>query len=112
LLNLLVDNCAKGPPSWIYLYGWPVYYSSGSTSSAAAHLAKRLKGHGVNVSSPVTAPIDLNQGTLIALMRENNMEVSQSVANRISASFGTRRFQDALIAYFGTSKQASISPSA
>lgn len=119
----------KGPPSWIYLYGWPVYhrvkrknywlcrychvnknpggeYSSGSTSGAAAHLAKRLKGHSVNISGPVTASVDPNQGTLIALMRENNVEVSQSVANRISASFGTRRFQDALIDWVATDNQS------
>jgi hypothetical protein len=72
-------------------------YSSRSTSGAAAHLARRLKGHSVNVSGLVTARTNSNKGTLIALMRENNVEVSQSVTNKISALFRTRRFQDALI---------------
>jgi hypothetical protein len=31
------------------------------------------------------------------MMRQNNVEVSQGVANEISASFRTRKFQNALI---------------
>jgi hypothetical protein len=50
--------------------------------------------------------MDPNQGTLVALMRDNNVEVSQSVANSISASFGTRRFQDALIDWVATDNQS------
>jgi hypothetical protein len=119
---------AKDLPSWIYLYCWPVYhrvkrknywlcrychvnknprgeYSSGSTSGAAAYLARRLKGHSVNVSGPVTTRTNSNSGTLVALMRENNVDVSQSVANSMSASFGTRRFQDALMEWVATDNQ-------
>ena len=109
----------KGPPSWIYRYGWPVYdrfkkrnywlcrychvskqsggiFDAKSTSSAAHHLARRVKGHSVGPSGSISTCPDPNQGTLVAMMRQNNVEVSQSVANEISSSFGTRKFQDAL----------------
>jgi hypothetical protein len=81
-------------------------YLAGSTSAAAVHLAKRVKGHSVNASSPVRARTDPNQGTLAAIMRQNNVEVSQSVANEISASFRTRKFHDALIDWVASDNQS------
>lgn len=119
----------KGPPSWIYRYGWPVYdclkrrncwlcrychvskqsggiFDASSTSSAAHHLARRVKGHGVGPSGPISWRPDPNQGTLVAMMRQNNVEVSQGVANEISASFGTRKFQSALIDWVASDNQS------
>jgi hypothetical protein len=60
----------------------------------------------VNASGPVTARTDPNQGTLAAIMRQNNVEVSQSVANEISASFRTRKFHDALIDWVASDNQS------
>jgi len=40
------------------------------------------------------------------MMRQNNVEVSQSVANEISASFGTRKFHDALIDWVASDNQS------
>jgi hypothetical protein len=51
----------------------------------------------VNASGPVTARTDPNQDTLAAMMRQNNVKVSQSVITEISVSFGTRKFHDVLI---------------
>ncbi|KAF2820876.1 hypothetical protein CC86DRAFT_250897, partial [Ophiobolus disseminans] len=72
-------------------------YDARSTSSAATHLTQRAKGHGVGPAGPISACRDLNQGSLVALMRQNNVEVSQGDANDISASFSKRKFNDALI---------------
>jgi hypothetical protein len=119
----------RGPPSWIYRHGWPVYdrvrlrkiwlcrychvnkkiggkYDARSTSSAATYLAQRAKGHGVGPAGPVSARRDPNQGSLVALMRQNNVEVSQGVANDISASFSKRKFNDALIEWVASDNQS------
>jgi hypothetical protein len=40
------------------------------------------------------------------MMRQNNVEVSQSIANEISASFGTRKFHDALIDWVASDNQS------
>jgi hypothetical protein len=119
----------KGPPSWIYRNGWPVYnrfkkpnywlcrychvnkhsggiFDSQSTSSAATHLARRVKGHGIGSSGPISTCPDPNQGTLVAMMRQNNVEVSQSVANEMSASFSKRKFHDALIDWVASDNQS------
>lgn len=60
----------------------------------------------MNASSLVTARTDLKQGTLAAMIRQNNVEVSQSVANEISASFRTRKFHDALIDQVASDNQS------
>jgi hypothetical protein len=39
-------------------------------------------------------------------MRQNSVEVSQSVANKISASFKTRKFQEALIDWVASDNQS------
>jgi hypothetical protein len=39
-------------------------------------------------------------------MRQNNVEVSQSVTNKISASFSTRKFHDAVIDWVASDNQS------
>jgi hypothetical protein len=86
-----------GTPSWIYRYGWPVYdrikkrnywicrhchinkklggeYDARSTSSAATHLARRVKGHGVGPSGSVSSCHDPNQGPYAAEQRRGVAE--------------------------------------
>jgi hypothetical protein len=60
----------------------------------------------VNASGSVRSDPDPDQGTLVAIMRQNNVEVSQSVANQISSSFGTHKFQDALIDWVASDNQS------
>jgi hypothetical protein len=51
----------------------------------------------VNASGPVRSDPDPNQATLVAIVRQNNVEMLHSVTNQISLSFGMHKFQDALI---------------
>ena len=43
------------------------------------------------------------------MMRQNNVEVSQSVANEMSASFSKRKFHDTLIDWVASDNQTSVS---
>jgi hypothetical protein len=120
---------ARGAPSWIYRYGWPVYhhtrrryywlcsychihkkpggkYDASSTSGAAHHLGKLVHGHGVSATGLVRKDRDPNQGSLVAHMRDSGVEVLQAVANEISASFTKRRFQDALKDWIAADNQS------
>ncbi|KAF2727147.1 hypothetical protein EJ04DRAFT_570652 [Polyplosphaeria fusca] len=98
-----------GKPSWIYLYGWPVWHqtfrvkywlctyyhlhqiSGGefnverATSSAAGHLKQLIPGHGVNKDSKMSSRN--SQSSLLAIMQARGVEVSQEVANEMAGAF-------------------------
>ncbi|KAF1945021.1 hypothetical protein EJ02DRAFT_327804, partial [Clathrospora elynae] len=120
---------SRGAPSWIYRHGWPFYYQTnkrnywlccyyhinkklggkydaGSTSAAATHLGKGVRSHGMSAAGPVRFSRDPNQGTLVALMRDSNVKVSQSIANEISLSFAKRKFLDALADWVAAKNQS------
>ncbi|RYN53575.1 hypothetical protein AA0118_g9681 [Alternaria tenuissima] len=50
----------------------------------------------VGAQGPLRRSRDPNQGSIVSLMRDSGVEVSQEVANEISSSFTKRKFQDAL----------------
>lgn len=81
-------------------------YDAGSTSGAGNHLAKKAPGHGVCATGPVKGNRDPNQGTMVAFIRDSGIEVSQQVANEISASFVERKFQDALMDWIAADNQS------
>ena len=123
------EHSRGSKPSWIYLYGWPVWhreqqkkywlcrychthkrfggeYNVGlSTSSAASHLAQFKPGHGYNKSGKITkAPAD--QTSILAAMQMKGTEVSQEVANELAGSFNRTRFLRAVTHWIADDNQS------
>ena len=106
--------------SLIYQYGYPVwhfkkqqkiwlcsychqhkipggeYVVHSSTSSAASHLAQKLPGHGFDSNGRINFSRPPNQTSIVAVLQNKGVEVSQEVANELAASFSARKFKQAV----------------
>ncbi|KAF1941464.1 hypothetical protein EJ02DRAFT_318502, partial [Clathrospora elynae] len=77
-------------------------YDAASTGNARNHLSKPTRGHSVGPDGPIH--ISSREGNIagavlrlqVHIMRASGVEVSQSVANTLAASFSTKRFLEAL----------------
>lgn len=119
-LERLQKGHARGALSRIYNYSWLVCnyiknrnywlcfhchirkklggeYDAGLTSAEATHLTECVPGHSVGAQEPLRRSRDPDQASIVTLMRDSGVEVSQEVANETSSSFTKRKFQDALM---------------
>ncbi|KAF2728229.1 hypothetical protein EJ04DRAFT_592048 [Polyplosphaeria fusca] len=109
------EHSRGSKPSWIYLYGWPVWHRkynkkywlcswchlhkklSGefnvelAISSAAKHLGKDLTGHGYNQDGKIDRRMS-SQPSLLTHMQASGVDVSQQIANEMAGSFSRVQF--------------------
>jgi hypothetical protein len=118
-------------PSWIYIYGWPVWHwklkkkywlcswchlhkklggefnVELATSSAAKHLGRLVAGHGYNQNGKISTRVS-SQPSLLAHMQASGVEVSQQVANEMAGGFSRAQFLRAVTYWIADDNQSLI----
>ena len=94
------EHSRGSKPSWIYLYGWPVWHRKlkkkfwlckychqhnmskgeynvdGATTSAAAHLSQRTRGHGIGKDGLINFTRLTGQSSLLATLQLKDRDIS------------------------------------